>query len=274
MSAVVVLEWKFSPPDYFTIPIEISHQDYRLTITSGKAELKINSASYDADPSTREALHYELESRFLGIQLLTHRGYELSCSTMTRVPTDGLRDSFMEVTPYHSQTTAHLVDMTVRDKHVNIIDDSLGNRIEKEKKLADLVSTYRATDQVLESLLLSYDAAVRDSNNELVHLYGIRDTLTDKFGNDTATRSALGISSSDWSRFRQLCKTEPLRQARHRGKSDVPLRDSTQEELLEVRGIASDMIKGYLRYLDDHQWGIIIVNQSMQRIVPQWFFTH
>lgn len=250
MSTVVVLEWRFSPSDYFAIPIDISNQDYRLTITKGKAELKMNSAIYDADPSTCDALHYELESRFLGIQLLNHRAYELSSSTMTRVYPDGRRDYFMEVAPYNSQITAHGVDMTVRDKHSNIIDDPLGNRIEEEKKLADLVSTYRGTDQVLASLLKSYDAAVRNSNNELVHLYGIRNTLTNKFGNEIATRSALGITSSDWFRFVQLCNTWPLRQGRHHGKCDRSLCDATEMELVDVCGIASTIIEGYIRYLD------------------------
>jgi len=250
MSAVVVLEWKFSPPDYFEAPIEISRDDYILTIADGKAEARIDSAVYAANPSIRAALHDALNGRFLGVQLLTHKSYELSTSTMTRVHPDGRKDVFLEAEPGHIVLTGHPVDFQIRDKDGSIIADSRRDRIEKKKSLADLVSTYRTTDEVLASLLRSYDAAVRDPNNELVHLYEIREALSVKFGGKKAMRSALDTSSSDWSRFGQLCNTEPLRQGRHRGKSGGALRDATEAELSEARGIARAMIEDYLRYLD------------------------
>jgi len=250
MSAVVVLEWKFSPPDYFEAPIEISRDDYTLTIGDGKTEARIDSAVYDANPSMRGVLHEALNDRFLAVQLLSHRAYELSTSTMTRLHPDGRRDVFLEVEPARIVMTGHPVDIQVRDKNGNIITDSRRDRIEKKKNLADLVSSHRASDGTLASLLRSYDAAVRDPNNELVHLYEIREALSVRFGGEKVLRSTLGISSSDWSRFGQLCNTQPLRQGRHRGKSGGALRDATEAELSEARGIARAMIEVYLRHLD------------------------
>ena len=51
MSAVVVFEWNFSPPDYFEVPMEIVRDDYTLTIANGKAEARLDSAAYEADHS-------------------------------------------------------------------------------------------------------------------------------------------------------------------------------------------------------------------------------
>lgn len=250
MSAVVVLEWKFSPPDYFEAPIEIAREDYTLKIADGKAEARIDSAIYDANPSMRQTLHDALNDRFLGVQLLSHRAYELSRSTRTRVHPDGRRDVFLEVEPARIVMTAHPVDFQVRDRNGNIVADSKRDRIEKKKSLADLVSTYRASDGTLASLVRSHDAAVRDPNNELVHLYEIREALSVKFGGEKVLRSTLGISSSDWSRFGELCNNEPLRQGRHRGKTGGALRDATESELAEARGIARAMTEAYLWYLD------------------------
>lgn len=250
MGVIVVLEWKFSPPDYFEAPIELARDDYTLTIVDGKAEARIDSATYDANPSMRQTLHDALNDRFLGVQVLSHRAYELSRSTMTRVHPDGRRNIFVEVEPARVVMTAHPVDFQVRDRDGKIVADSKRDRIEKKKSLADLVSTYRASDGILASLLRSHAAAVRDPNNELVHLYEIREALSVKFGGEKALRSALGISSSDWSRFGELCNNEPLRQGRHRGRTRGALRDATEAELAEARSIASVMIEAYLRYLD------------------------
>lgn len=252
MSAVVVFEWSFTPPDYFEVPIEIVRDDYALTIAHGKVEARLDSAAYEANPSIRQTLHEGLNDRFLGVQLLTHRAYELSRSTMTRVHSDGRKDIFLEPEPGHIIFTGHPVDIQVRDKDGNIIADSQRDRIERKRRLADLVTAYRTSDDTLTSLLRSYNSAVRDPNNELVHLYEIRDALSVKFGGEKGARSALGISSPAWSRFGLLCNNKTLRQGRHRGEAGASLRDATESELVEARRIARGMIESYLLHLDSH----------------------
>ena len=232
------------------MPIEIVRDDYRLTIAHGKAEARVDSTFYDANPTMRQTLHEMLNDRFLGVQLLTHRAYELSRPSRTRGHPDGRKDVFVELAPARIVVTGHPVDFQVRDKDGHIVTDSKRDRIEKKKSLADLVSTYRPGDRTLGLLLGSYDAAVHDPNNELVYLYEIREALSVKFGGDKEARSALGISSSDWSRFGSLCNNEPLRQGRHRGKGGADLRDATESELSEARGIARGMIEDYLRHLE------------------------
>ena len=250
MSAVVVFEWSFTPPDYFEAPIEIVRDDYTLTIEHGKAEARLDFAAYEANHSIRQTLHEGLNDRFLGVQLLTHRAYELSGSTMTRLHPDGQGDVFLDVQSARHVITGQLVDLQVCDKDGNIIADSKRDRIEKKRSLGDLVSIHRASDETLTSLLRSHNAAVRDPNNELVHLYEIRDALSVKFGGDKKARSELGISSENWARLGLLCNNEPLRQGRHRGKTGAALRDATESELVEARRIARDMIEGYLLHLD------------------------
>lgn len=250
MSTVVELDWTFSPPDYFEEPFEISRDGYSITIANGKVQAKIDSGVYDADPSLRQNLDEGLKDRFLGVQLLSHRSYELSKSTMTRLHPEGRKDIFLELEPARIVISGATVDIRLTDRDGNVVSDSRAERIERKRSLAELVAKHRSTDALLDSLLSSYDAAVRDPNNELVHLYETRDALSVRCGGEAAARAMVGITSSQWSRMGQLCNDEPLRQGRHRGKSGGALRDASEGELTEGRQIARAMIEGYLRHLE------------------------
>lgn len=106
----------------------------------------------------------------------------------------------------------------------------------------------------MKSLLNSYKAAVKDPDNELVHLYEIRDALHRKFGNDKAALSTLekfGLTRNNWKDFGNLANKASLRQGRHRGQNDGALCDATDDELFNARRIARTMIEAYLRYLDE-----------------------
>jgi hypothetical protein len=250
MRALIMLEWQFSPSDYFEDPTTISRDDYTMMIENGRIEARIDSVRYDADLSLRDTLHAELNDRFLAVQLLSHKPYDLSKSRMSRQHPDGRRDIFLDAEPLHLKLSGGRVDVQVKDKNGNVIVDSRRDRIEKKKNLADSISTHRHNDALLNSLLNSYHAAVNDPNNELVHLYEMRDALSGKFCGKDEACSALGFSAPQWSRFGQLCNDEPLRQGRHRGKGVGSLRDATEGELTEARSIARGMVESYLHYLE------------------------
>jgi len=246
MNAVVVLEWRFSPPDYFDSQIEIEQGDYTMIVTDGKVEAKVDSAVYEANPSMRDALHDVLNSRFLGFQLSSRKAYNLSSPNKTRVEhSEGRKDYILEVEPAHLELIGHPVTLLKCYKDGNVVTD--GQTV-KMKSLVDLVGKHYK-DEVLMSLLKSHKASVSDPDNELVYLYEIRDALHRKFGNDGTARSRLGISKKDWKILGKLCDTVPLKQGRHRGLHET-LRDATDVELSEARGIAKAMIEAYLEYLD------------------------
>jgi hypothetical protein len=118
------------------------------------------------------------------------------------------------------------------------------------KKLAELAERYSPQDKVVASMLASYNRAVNDPGNELVHLYEIRDALLTRFGGESIAQKTLAINSRQWSRLGQLANNDPLRQGRHRGKKLGELRDATESELKEARSIAFKMIEAYLNYLE------------------------
>lgn len=87
------------------------------------------------------------------------------------------------------------LDIQLTDKDGNIVSDSKKDRIEKKMNLAELVATHHA-DIVLTALLKSHEAAVHDPNNELVHLYEIREALSQRFCGESAARAVLNVPAS------------------------------------------------------------------------------
>jgi len=250
MEDVVILEWTFTPKDYFEDEIRIERSDYEMIIKDGLTEARISPEVYDKEHKMRDSLHQNLNDRFLGVQLLTHRPYTLSKASMFRLHPDGRKDVTVFPESCVMTITAGNVDIVVKDKDGNVVSDSRRDRVEKKKELAELAETY-SSDPVAASLLASYKAAVNDPDNELVHLYEIRDALSKLFLGEKQARTLLRLSASEWSRLGQLANSEPLKQGRHRGKNAGELRDATEEELTEARKIARNFVEAYLVYLDE-----------------------
>lgn len=249
MKDLVVLEWSYTPKDYFEDEIHIDHGDYVIIINEGTVKALINPEVYDEKHEMRTALHESINKRFLGAQLVTHKHYELSKSSMHRLHPDGRKDVTLFAETMGFTIISGNIDIIAKDKDGNILRDSRKDRIEKKKNLAELAEKY-SSDVVATSLLGSYNKSVRDPDNELVHLYEIRDALSKFFGGEEETQKTLSLSASDWSRLGQLANSEPLNQGRHRGKSLGDLRDATQNELKEARTIASTFIESYFVYLE------------------------
>ncbi|MHB8111989.1 MAG: hypothetical protein ACYDHA_00825 [Bellilinea sp.] len=250
MRQFVILEWTFTPSDYFEEEVEVQRDDYILLIGNGKAEAKVKPDAFDADLNYRLTLHEALNDRFLAIQVLTHQSYNLSKPSMYRLQPDGRRDVTLFLDPGQLKITPGHVDFIHKDKDGNVLADTRRDRIVHKEQFATLVEKYRKSDEVLESLLRSYDAAVRDPDNELVHLFEIKEAVQNKFGGEVPAMSALGISNNKFSRLRILANVLPLKQGRHRGLKVGILRDATIAELIEARFIARLIIERYLLWIE------------------------
>ena len=248
MEDIVLLEWSFTPKDYFEDEIRIEREDYEMVIKNGLVKARIKPEVYNQEHAMRDSLHKSLNDRFLGVQLLTHKQYDLSKASMCRLHPNGRKDVTIFPESCVMTMTVGSVDLIVKDKDGNVVSDSRRDRVEKKKELADLAEKH-SSDAVAASLLESYKAAVNDPENELVHLYEIRDALSKLFKGETPARQALGLSSSEWSRIGKLANSEPLKQGRHRGKSAGELRDATEDELAEARNISRSFVEAYLVYL-------------------------
>ncbi|TET88908.1 MAG: hypothetical protein E3J96_02200 [Sulfurovum sp.] len=249
MEDIVLLEWEFSPPDYFEEEFCIEHDHCQLVIKEGKVEARIDPSVYDQNHKMRNSLHEFLNNRFSSEELSSHKPYELSEASETRLHADGRKDVTIFGKASIISTSSLTVDIIICDKNGNILSDSKRDRIQKKQELAQLVGDFSSGDSVATSLMASYKAAVNDPDNELVHLYEIRDALSKHFLDEKSARKALNLKKADWSYLGKLANDEPLKQGRHRGKSIGELRDATEKELDDARNIARKFIEAYLIYL-------------------------
>jgi hypothetical protein len=197
---------------------------------------------YDKFPSVREKLNDQLAVRFDAAQLLNRRPYTLSGPTVIRVRADGSRSFAVEITGRPCVTLTDNADTQLLDNQGNVLRDSRRERIDGRRKLVEQAALH-AEDPLLRKLLASFNAAMNDPDNALVHLYEIRDALKDR-------RKSLRISAgkgSNWWTLGRLANEEPIRQGRHRGEHvGTALRDATEGELEEARNAASSLVEIYL----------------------------
>lgn len=248
MSTQELFEWAYSPPDYFEEPFEVVRDDYTMTISVGKVEAWVASHTFAKNPAIRDEMQSFLNDRFLGVQLVEFRPYELSDSRRTRVHPGGRKDVFIEVKGVAAIAAGGTADIRMTNAD-GVVCDSKAERIAAKRRFAELVQLHRSSSQTLTAMLTSFGNAIRDPQNELVHLYEVRDALSVEFGGKPNAIATLGLMSSAWSRLGQLSNDEPLRQGRHRGKSGTALRDATHAEMQEAREIARLMLSLYVNHL-------------------------
>ncbi|AEJ01501.1 putative ferric uptake regulation protein [Nitrosomonas sp. Is79A3] len=252
MSKVITvqLEWKYSPENYLEEPIAILFEGGDLEIKDGIAIAKIDPDLYHPDSSIREILTRQIENRLHAVQIMTHRDFELSKSSRADIRDDGRKNHFLEVESCVMTMSLGTIDLIVKDKDGNVVSDTKKERLDKQKHLAILIDKHRNSDSTLDQMLKSYQKSVKDPDDELVHLYEIRDSLSERFGSKGSAIHKLGITITDWGEIGKIANTLPLKQGRHRGKAVGALRDADIAELEEARKSVVYLIEKYLEYLE------------------------
>ena len=161
-SDIIVLEWSFSPPDYFEDSIHIERDDYKMIIESGRVEAKIRPNVFENNATMKDDLTDSLNDRFLGVQPLTHEAYQLSKASMYRLHPDGRRDITVFAEPGIITVTGSTAEIIRTDKDGNVTVDSRRNRIKKKKQLSELAEKYRKSDPTVASVFNSYKMAVNE----------------------------------------------------------------------------------------------------------------
>lgn len=252
MQNIVILEWTFTPENYFEEDMVLHDELYVLHITKGKIEARIDPVHYDVEHKTRYDLHQKVEAVFLARNLFIRQTYTLSTSTVYRLYSDGRRDGYAFAEGVSVCRFVSTADAITTDQNGNVICDTRRDRIEETNAFVRLVAKHD-NDILLKTLLQSYNLAVEYSENEFIYLYEIRDALSKRFVGEKNTCTTLKILKTDWSYLGRLANEEPLTQGRHRGKKAPDLRNATREELNEARSICKKFIEAYLNYLEIHE---------------------
>ena len=248
MAGKLTLEWSYSPADFFEDPLKYDEDGWMVEIGNGRAVATFSGVAGEHIENACRERHEEVNARFLGAQLINHQPYQLSDYKTTRARPDGSVEVGIRAGATLRMSDGRC-DVVIRDAAGNVTTDTKTERVETRKEFARRASKH-SKDPLVLSLLKSYNAAVNDPQNELIHLYEIRDALKTKFGGDKRARSTLGISKQLWKTMGRLADKASLSQGRHRGQALGQLQDATPTELDKARKIARSMIIACFDYLD------------------------
>ena len=248
----IVVEWSFDPKDYFEDDIMIDYETYNVEIIPGAASAEIPPQYIDDIDKIINEINQDIESRFLAVQVMTHQKYNLSKPSRYDLKKDGSKNFYLQVEGIICASSIS-GDIIVRDANGNLISDTKQKRIDKKKWFSETSAKFRTKDQILNQMLESYSASVSDPNNELVHLYEIRDAASKKFEGEKNARAKLDVTKKEWSDFGLIANKKPLLQGRHRGCNVGELRQADASELGTVRKIASKIVENYMIILEKNE---------------------
>ncbi len=252
MSKVVEvhLEWKYTPSNYLEKSIKVSRPGICLEVSDGIAVAHIKPETFENNSSIYDELTKLIENRLYAVQISTHENFSLGKPSRSDLREDGKRNIFIEIPAIAIGFALGIPDIVMTDKDGNIISDTRQERIDKQSWFAEMMDKYRDTDNTLDAIVKSHQRSVIDRDDELVHLYEIKDALVAKFGNEKMAKKKLDIPNVEWRVIGELANNQPLMQGRHRGKSVGALRAAQSSELEEARKAAAYLIEKYLIFLD------------------------
>jgi hypothetical protein len=242
-----ILDWTYTPNDFFETPVERQTSDFELSAADGKITVHLHPPVDPVPDTLVESVNVYIDAIFKARAMRTHHPHTIDGPGICHLRDNGGRDFIVKVKPIAVIASMGTVDFIATDASGKVIADSKAERISRDETFNRLFEDASAKHPLVTALLTSYQAAIADPENELVHLYEIRDALRDHFGSIKQAKIQLGITDADWDRFNALANDEPLLEGRHRGRHIGLLRSATQVELQEARGIIIRWLEAFAR---------------------------
>lgn len=243
------IKWHYEPVDFFEEVYSSEYEGIVLEIHDGEIDAELELDRYESHPEIRGAIEDYIDGLFQGVRLYSHSDFTISAGAVEKERLEGGKNIVISMKPASIVAMAGRIDIKLTDAKGSVVSDTRRERVAANKELAELIASKQGSDQTLDLLLESYSNAVKDPDDELIHLYEIRESLAARFGNKNTAIQTIGLSSNKWSTLGRLANNEPLTQGRHRGKKGTELRSASAEELDIARSIALEMIVLYARIL-------------------------
>jgi hypothetical protein len=242
------LRWGYSPPDLFEGPQSFQTQEGIFMFDGGHAALMLPTPMDPVPASTMNNAREALGAILVARQLRTRRVYRLNdAATIHQHSATGVSAT---ITTGAGKLIATGAALTADVAVVDSVSGEVSNNSGEMRRQAD--ATFVATlapkiarSPVLRALADIYQHAADDQQNELVHLYEIKDALASHFQGLHLAKRAFPGADTHLSTLGRLADNGPLREGRHRGRHLGQLRPATNEELNDARHAALELILGF-----------------------------
>jgi len=243
----VEMGWVYLPTKFFDEKILLERPEYTIEIEQGHIKTRMNEGYYSSRPALYDSLTEWLNMYFHGLNLVQRKTFSIHRSGLVRFYPDGRSDTTLVIEDmYHKHSVDH-IELSCTDDEGQV-HDSRRERIDATKKLAELSAKHHE-DRTARKILNSFYDAFKDPGNEFVYLLEIWEALRAKLQGRNSALAILEISEPELDWLYVLTCKKPLKQGRHRGRSES-LREATLEELDEARTIVRNMIIMYLQFLE------------------------
>lgn len=246
LAGFVQVDWVIEPPDLLGQARTVQRGGLWLQVTpEGVATARLDGFT-DANGVHERVASAEaaLKALLLGGQLTDMVPVSLRISGITGHRVDGSLQSLSLAASLAPEAKFGRADSTSADI------DTRQARIERKRRLSEAILRHRSVDTTLERMCASFDAAMNDPADQLVHLYEVCEAFEQRVA---ATASELyRANKSICDRMGRVCNNKELLEGRHRGKAvSSTQRSATLEELGAVRAGAAALIEAYALALDE-----------------------
>jgi hypothetical protein len=238
------LHWSYVPEDYFEESEEFHLHSGVFAVEGGSAVLTLRSPIWPTSADDLLVGEREVRAVFFARQLVVHRTFELGGVRPVHYDEDGTRHLRAITGTGHVEIKGFAID--ARTSSGEAVVDSKRDRQESERAFVSSLAPKIAYSAILMRMAASFGNAMADPDNELHHLYEIRDAAVDAFGSRKQVEDKLRLSKHDFEVLGTLANVERLTQGRHRGRGVD--RDATETELQDARRVARLIIERYAEW--------------------------
>ena len=143
MHNVVVMEWKYTPTDFFEETVSFAGEGYKIEINNGKVTAKIELDVYVQNPNMRDYLTDQIKRRFQVRLIFERKPYKLSKpgSAFCKYA-DGRKGETVFAEAGTAKFHAPAPGIIITDKHGNVKHNS--KLEELKKKVEQHISTQQS----------------------------------------------------------------------------------------------------------------------------------
>ncbi len=126
MQEVVVMEWTYTPEDYFEENFKPFQDKFNLEIDKGKVKAVIPASVFGKNNISFEEIDKEVRALFMGIMICTHSDFKLSAYTDYQLFPDGKKAYTLRAQTSVFKLTFHAAELRLGIKEDILITDSKG----------------------------------------------------------------------------------------------------------------------------------------------------
>jgi hypothetical protein len=240
----IKIRWTYQPKDFFEFEPQLG---IGWVVRDGEASLTLNNENYleRYESSAKNAENF-LKAWFNASAIIANKTYTLLPPAIEEYSSNGQKQVKVNISGVACIVAAPQIDILIKDEAGNITTDTREERKAKTHKLYQLLSKNYSDPYALK-VLKSRLEAIKDVQNEFVHLREITEALKEKYGDYQKAAFNLRLPIPEWRALERIINESEINRSPHRGQS-ITNREPTNEELSKVRNTIENILIEFLSH--------------------------